>query len=100
MNKQMNPPHVGTILKRAIRERGLSIYKAAQLARISQSSLNLVVNKKRPLSLDMAYRMGKLLGVRPVLLMRIQVDCEIHAKEEEMESDPEYQSIQPVEVES
>lgn len=39
--------HVGSFVRRAIKERVLSVYKTAKLAGISQSVLNLIVNGKR-----------------------------------------------------
>jgi transcriptional regulator with XRE-family HTH domain len=50
-------------LREAIEDSGMSRYKISQLSGISEASLSLFANRKRPLTLESAAKIAEVLGL-------------------------------------
>ncbi len=98
IKKKLKLPHPGRYVRRAIQDRGISVYKVAKLCGIHQSTLNMVVNEKRGISMDVALRLAKLFGVRPQLFMDLQVSYDLRIREQEISKDDSYNGIQNLEL--
>jgi addiction module HigA family antidote len=68
-----NPSHPGDVIYWAVLEPlDVSIGKAAEMLGVRRATLSDLVNGKSALSPEMAYRIHKVFGPDPDLLMRVQ----------------------------
>ncbi len=89
------PTHPGAILREdvlpALR---MTQTEFAQRLGVSRLTVSEIVNEKRPVSVDMAIRLGKLLGNGAGLWLRLQQTLDVW----ELEQSGGYERIEPVEV--
>ena len=89
------PTHPGAILREdvlpALR---MTQVEFAQRLGVSRLTVSEIVNEKRPVSVDMAIRLGKLLGNGAGLWLRLQQTLDVW----KLEQSGGYERIEPVEV--
>ncbi len=89
------PTHPGVILREdvlpALR---MTQTEFAHRLGVSRLTVSEIVNEKRPVSVDMAIRLGKLLGNGAGLWLKLQQTLDVW----ELERSGRYESIEPVEV--
>ena len=94
-NQKRKPTHPGAILREdvlpALR---MTQTEFAQRLGVSRLTVSEIVNEKRPVSVDMAIRLGKLLGNGAGLWLRLQQALDVW----ELERSGGYERIEPVEV--
>jgi antitoxin HigA-1 len=86
--RKRRPTHPGELLREEILSAiDMSQERLAERLGVSRQSVNELVNEKRALSIDMAYRLGRLFNMDPTTWIRMQeaVDVwdELQAKSEE-----------------
>ena len=73
MTKQRIPPvHPGIYLRELLDELKLSQYRLARELAISAMRINLVVNGKRPITAELALRLGHYFGQDPRYWINLQ----------------------------
>ena len=91
------PTHPGEILREdvlpALR---ITQTELAQRLGVSRLTVSEILHEKRPVSADMAIRIGRLLGNGPGLWLRMQAALDIW----ELEQRGGYEGIEPLEVEA
>ncbi len=92
---ERKPTHPGAILREdvlpALR---MTQTEFAQRLGVSRLTVSEIVNEKRPVSVDMAIRLGKLLGNGAGLWLRLQQTLDVW----KLEQSGGYERIEPVEV--
>jgi antitoxin HigA-1 len=66
------PMHPGVYLKELLDELNLSQYRLARELGVPAMRINLVVNGKRPITADLALRLGRYFGQNPRYWMNLQ----------------------------
>ena len=94
-NRKRRPTHPGELLREEVLPHlDISQGQLAELLGVSRQTINEIVTEKRSVSIDMAYRFGKLFNMDPSTWIRMQqaVDAwdtlEAHREE--------YDKIQPI----
>ena len=94
-NPKRKPTHPGAILREdvlpALR---MTRTEFAERLGVSRLTVSEIVNEKRPVSVDMAIRLGKLLGNGAGLWLRMQQTLDVW----ELEQSGGYERIETVEV--
>ena len=73
MTKQrIAPVHPGIYLKELLEQIKLSQYRLAREIGVPAMRINLVVNGKRPITAELALRLGRYLGQSPRYWMNLQ----------------------------
>jgi len=73
MNKhRIAPVHPGVYLKELLRELKLSQYRLARGLGVPAMRINYVVNGKRPVTAELALRLGRYFGQNPRYWMNLQ----------------------------
>ena len=71
--RKRRPTHPGELIRdELLPQFGLSQGELADAIGVSRRTVNEVLTGKRGLSVDMAYRLGRLFGISPGLLIRMQ----------------------------
>ena len=71
-NKRIKPVHPGNYLKELIDELKISQYRLAKEIGIPAMRINLLVNGKRPITAELALRLGRYFGQNPRYWMNLQ----------------------------
>ncbi len=66
------PVHPGVYLRELLGELGISQYRLAGDLRVPAMRINLVVNGKRPVTAELALRLGRYFGQSPRYWMNLQ----------------------------
>ena len=94
-DSRRKPTHPGAILREdvlpALR---MTQTEFAHRLGVSRLTVSEILHEKRPVSVDMAIRLGKLLGNGAGLWLRLQQALDVW----ELEKSGGYESIEPVEV--
>ena len=93
--RKRRPTHPGELLREEILPGiELSQERLAERLNVSRQTINELVNEKRGVSIDMAYRLGKLFNMDPTTWIRMQeaVDAWDTLQTKAME----YTSIKPL----
>lgn len=73
MTKMKNPSHPGDLVYWGVLEPlDISIGKAAELLGVRRATLSDLINGKSALSPEMAYRIHRVFGPDPDMMMRVQ----------------------------
>ncbi len=76
ITRMVDPPHVGSIIRDEIEERGMTIEAAAQALKTPRSFLSALLTGKRPLSTEMALRIEKAFGLDAELIVSMYHEWE------------------------
>jgi addiction module HigA family antidote len=82
--RRIAPVHPGFYLKELLEELNLSQYRLARELAIPAMRINLVVNCKRPLTAELALRLGRYFGQSPRYWMNLQGRYEMDVAEDAM----------------
>lgn len=66
------PTHPGDVLKEEIECRGITQKQFSQLLSVPYTQLNEVLNRKRPVTTDLALMVEAATGINPELLINMQ----------------------------
>ena len=69
---RITPVHPGIYLKELLNELKISQYRLAKESGIPAMRINLVVNCKRPVTAELALRLGRYFGQNPRYWMNLQ----------------------------
>jgi addiction module HigA family antidote len=93
--RRIAPVHPGFYLKELLEELNLSQYRLARELAIPAMRINLVVNCKRPLTAELALRLGRYFGQSPRYWMNLQGRYEMDVAEDAM-SDKVAREVRPL----
>ena len=79
-----SPSHPGGLLNEELATLGLSISQAAKDLGISRQILSAIINERRPISAEMAVRIGHYIGNGPGLWLRMQAQYDLWEAEQKM----------------
>jgi len=71
-NKRITPVHPGIYLKELIDELKISQYRLAKEVGVPAMRISLLVNGKRPITAELALRLGRYFGQNPRYWMNLQ----------------------------
>jgi len=71
-NKRITPVHPGIYLKELLDELKISQYRLAKEVGVPAMRINLLVNGKRPITAELALRLGRYFGQNPRYWMNLQ----------------------------
>ena len=89
------PVHPGFYLKELLEELNLSQYRLARELAIPAMRINLVVNGKRPVTAELALRLGRYFGQSPRYWMNLQGRYDMDVTEDAL-SDQVAREIRPL----
>jgi len=89
------PVHPGFYLKELLEELNLSQYRLARELVIPAMRINLVVNGKRPVTAELALRLGRYFGQSPRYWMNLQGRYDMDVTEDAL-SDQVAREIRPL----
>lgn len=71
-NEKLKPIHPGVYLKELLEELQLSQYRLAHELRVPAMRISLIIHGKRPITAELALRMGRFFGQSPRYWMNLQ----------------------------
>ncbi len=80
--QRIAPVHPGLYLKELLDELKLSQYRLAKELGVPMMRINLVVNGKRPITAELALRLGRYFGQTPRYWMNLQSRYDIDLAED------------------
>ena len=89
------PVHPGLYLKELLEELNLSQYRLARELAIPAMRINLVVNGKRPVTAELALRLGRYFGQSPRYWMNLQGRYDLDVTEDAL-ADQVAREIRPL----
>ena len=93
--KKRKPTHPGEILREDVLPTlGLTQLEFANRLGVSRRTVSELLHERRPVTPDMAIRLGKLLGNGPEIWLRMQQTLDLW----ELERGQRYNHIKPVEM--
>jgi len=93
--KKRRPIHPGEVLREDVLPAlGLTQLEFANRLGVSRRTVSELLHERRPVTPDMAIRLGKLLGNGPEIWLRMQQTLELW----ELEREQRYNHIKPVEM--
>ena len=95
-NPERRPTHPGRLLRGEIEARELNQGQVADLVGVGRRTINEICQERRPMSTDMAHRIGKLFGNGPTLWVNMQKAIDMWDAERAHSAD--YAKIQTLEV--
>ena len=94
-NRERRPTHPGELLREEILPSvEISQQRLAELLDLSRQTINKIVTEKRSISIDMAYRLGRLFEMDPVTWIRMQEAVDVW--ETLQANADEYKKIKPL----
>jgi addiction module HigA family antidote len=97
VKKRIPPEHPGAYLKELLDELALSQYRLAKDIGVPAMRINYVVNGKRPVTAELALRLGRYFGQNPRYRLNIQSRYDMDMVEDAM-SDQVARQIRPLAV--
>ncbi len=92
--RQRRPTHPGELLREEILPAvEISQQRLADLLNVSRQTINEIVTEKRSISIDMAYRLGRVFNMDPSTWIRMQEAVDVW--ETLQANAEEYKKIQP-----
>ena len=77
-----SPGHPGWLLEEELRERRISISKAARDLSVSRQTLSRIINGSQPVSAGMAAKLGRYFGGGASLWVRMQAQHDLWVAQE------------------
>lgn len=96
-NRHIKPVHPGTYLKELLGELALSQYRLAKDVGVPAMRINYVVNGKRPVTAELALRLGRYFGQNPRYWLNLQSRYDMDIAEDTL-SDRVAQQVRPLAV--
>lgn len=93
MRRDFKPVHPGIILKEIIGELEISQARLAHDIEVSPMRVSHIINGSRPVTADLALRLGKYLGQSPQFWMNLQSSFDMQTAE--MQIGAKMKRIQP-----
>jgi antitoxin HigA-1 len=75
--RQIRPVHPGEVISDILEDIGMSQTIFAEVLGVSRRTVNEIVQGRRPITVDMAIRIGKALGNGPQLWLNLQQKVDI-----------------------
>lgn len=97
IKKRIAPVHPGVYLKELLDELALSQYRLAKDIAVPAMRINYVVNGKRPVTAELALRLGRYFGQNPRYWLNIQSRYDMDIVEDTL-SDKVARQIRPLAV--
>jgi len=79
-----SPGHPGAVLSEELEILGISISQAATDLGVSRQILSAILNERRPITADMAVRIGHYIGNGPGIWVRMQTNHDLWRAEQKM----------------
>ena len=93
--RKRRPTHPGAVLREDIMSHlKLNQVQLAELLNVSRQTINEIVTEKRSITMDMAYRLGRLFGMDASTWLRMQEA--VDAWEILQKNRREYEKIKPI----
>jgi addiction module HigA family antidote len=94
-NRKCRPTHPGEILREdVLPSAGLTQGEFANLLGVSRRTVNEILQERRPVTVDMAHRLARVLNTSPDLWLGLQQDVDLW---DTLEANKEvYQRIKPL----
>ncbi|HYA14124.1 MAG TPA: HigA family addiction module antitoxin [Syntrophales bacterium] len=97
--KRISPVHPGAYLKELLDELELSQYRLAKDIGVPAMRINYVVNGKRPVTAELALRLGRYFGQNPRYWLNLQSRFEMDIAEDTLSGEVARQ-VQPLAIAS
>ena len=75
--RQIRPVHPGEVISDVLEDIGMTQTSFAEVLGVSRRTVNEIVQGRRPITVDMAIRIGKALGNGPQLWLNLQQKVDI-----------------------
>jgi antitoxin HigA-1 len=96
-NRKRRPTHPGELLREEVLPAtGLTQEQFAQKLGVSRRTVNEIINEHRPLSVDMAHRLARVLNTTPDVWINMQTALDLWEAGETNRN--EYEKIEPIKV--
>lgn len=93
--RKRRPTHPGEILREdVLPETGLTQGEFARMLGVSRRTVNEILQEKRPVTVDMAHRLARVLGTSPDVWLGLQQDVDLWDALEANRQ--EYERIKPL----
>ena len=79
-----SPGHPGGVLSEELETRGISISQASEDLGVSLQILSVILNERRPITSDMAGRIGHYIGNGPGIWAQMQTNYDLAQAERKM----------------
>ncbi|BAZ11157.1 XRE family plasmid maintenance system antidote protein [Calothrix sp. NIES-4071] len=76
-NRKVRPIHPGAVILDILEDLEITQTKFAEILGVSRRSVNEIIQGRRPITVDMAIRIGKALGNGPQLWLNLQQKVDI-----------------------
>ncbi|MBN2569294.1 MAG: HigA family addiction module antidote protein [Deltaproteobacteria bacterium] len=96
-NERINPVHPGVYLKELLDELAVSQYRLAKGVGVPAMRINYVVRGKRPVTAELALRLGRYFGQNPRYWLNLQSRYDMDIAEDAL-SDRIAEQVQPLAV--
>lgn len=93
MVRKLPPLHPGKMIKANLEALELSVPKTAEILSVSKQHLYRVIKGQNPITPDLAYRIGKLLGNGSKFWMNLQTQYDLFFTEQDYQTDPKKKRI-------
>ncbi len=84
MKRDFKPTHPGVILREIIEELGISQARLAHDIGVSAMRISHIINGSRPVTGDIALRLGKYFGQSPQFWMNLQSNFDMRTAEDKI----------------
>jgi addiction module HigA family antidote len=75
--RQVRPVHPGEVISDILDDLGMTQTRFAEILGVSRRTINEIVQGRRPITVDMAIRIGKALGNGPRLWLSLQQKVDV-----------------------
>lgn len=75
--RKVRPMHPGEVISDVLEDLEMTQTRFAEILGVSRRSVNEIIQGKRPITVDMAIRIGKALGNGPQLWLNLQQKVDI-----------------------
>jgi addiction module HigA family antidote len=84
MSKAVKPTHPGSILLEGIEDNGLNVKRVAEEIQMPISTLYAVVKGQRPISPELALKLGHYFSTTPEYWVNLQADYDLRLAKQNM----------------